>query len=270
MRGYLPQLLEGAQDPLQKRNLVREYLQARILGALQKAGAMNSVAFQGGTALRFLYSLPRYSEDLDFSLEGGAAGYDFRGWLASVRSELSVEGYTIDVRLKEDRTVHSSWVRFEGVLHDLGLSSHRGETLSVRVEVDTHPPAGAVLETRLVRRHMTLRLRHHDRASLLAGKLYAVLQRPYVKGRDIYDLGWYLADPEWPPPNLDLLNNALAQTGWSGKPLTPETWRGAVARRLREFSWDRVVADVRPFLERSSDLSLLDREDLLQSLSRRR
>jgi hypothetical protein len=43
------------------RNLLREYLQARILAELQRAGAMLSLAFQGGTALRFLYGLPRYS-----------------------------------------------------------------------------------------------------------------------------------------------------------------------------------------------------------------
>jgi predicted nucleotidyltransferase component of viral defense system len=52
-------------------------------------------------------------------------------------------------------------------------------------------------------------LQHHDRASLLAGKLHALFQRRYVKGRDLYDLMWYLSDPNWPEPNLTLLQNAL-------------------------------------------------------------
>ena len=75
---------------------------------------------------------------------------------------------------------------------------------------------GPPLDTTLVRRHVLLNLHHHDRASLLAGKLHAVLQRPFLKGRDLYDLIWYLSDKDWPDPNLVLLNNALNQTGWTG------------------------------------------------------
>jgi hypothetical protein len=57
----------------------------------------------------------------------------------------------------------------------------------VKLEVDTRLSQGAVLETTVVRRHVLLRLQHHDRASLLAGKLHAILQRPWPKGRDFYD-----------------------------------------------------------------------------------
>ena len=81
--------------------------------------------------------------------------------------------------------------------------------LMVKVEVDTKPPAGAVVTTSVVRRHIMLHIQHHDRASLLAGKLHAVLQRPYLKGRDVYDTLWYLSDPTWPAPNFTMLNNAL-------------------------------------------------------------
>ena len=129
---------------------------------------------------------------------------------------------------------------------------------------DTKPPEGAVTETRLVRRHASLRLHHHDRASLLAGKLHAVLQRPYTKGRDIYDLVWYLSDPDWPSPNLALLNAALRQTGWSGAEMTPASWRRAVAERLELLDWNRAASDVRPFLERAEDIGLVDRETALR------
>ena len=70
------------------------------------------------------------------------------------------------------------------------------------------------MTTTIVRRYQTLHLQHHDRATLLAGKLHAILQRPYPKGRDVNDLLWYLSDPAWPEPNLVMLNNALQQTGW--------------------------------------------------------
>jgi hypothetical protein len=152
------------------------------------------------------------------------------------------------------------------LFYELGLSPHRSETPSVKVEVDTHPPAGAGLITSVVRRHITLQLQHHDRASLLAGKLHAILERPYIKGRDLYDLLWYLGDPNWDAPNLTLLNNALRQTGWSGKPLTEENWRAAVRKRLQTVAWDQVVDDVRPFLEPSADPRLLTRENLMRVL----
>ena len=153
--------------------------------------------------------------------------------------------------------VHSAFVRFPGLLFELGVSPHRTEVLAIKIEVDTRPPAGARLETSVVRRHETLQLQHHDRSSLLAGKLHAVLQRAYTKGSDLYDLIWYLSDPQWPAPNLEMLNNALRQSSWDGPELTPDTWSDRVRSRLSTLDWTRAVADVRPFLESAEDVGLL-------------
>jgi predicted nucleotidyltransferase component of viral defense system len=84
---HLAAMVRNELNPLQARNLVREYLQARILASLQRAGAMIPLAFHGGTALRFLYAIPRYSEDLDFALEGDRASYDLPAYLCAVRAE---------------------------------------------------------------------------------------------------------------------------------------------------------------------------------------
>lgn len=241
---------------------------ARILGVLQRVGAMIPLAFQGGTALRLLYAIPRYSEDLDFALEREPSQYDLRAYVRAIRAELTAEGYTVTLKVKEARVVHNAFIGFVGLLHELGLSPHRTEVLSVKIEVDTKPPTGAVLTTSIVRRHITLRLQHHDRASLLAGKLHALLQRSYPKGRDIYDLFWYLSDPDWPAPNLTLLNNALRQTGYTGETLRAQTWREVVGRRLRTLHWDRVLADVLPFLEPGVETGLLTRENVIQVLER--
>lgn len=267
MKDHLARLVER-HEPLRGRNVAREYLQARILGALQRAGAMTALAFQGGTCLRFLFGLPRYSEDLDFALERNPPGYNLRGCLRFIRTELAAEGYDVDLRVRERGVVHGAVIRFAGILSEVGLSPHRAEVLAVKIEVDTRPPAGAATEVSLVRRHETLRLFHHDRASLLAGKLHAVLQRPYTKGRDLYDLIWYLSDPEWPRPNLVLLNAALAQTDWHGPRMTSRTWRTAVAGRLETLDWDRAATDVRPFLERLADAALVTRNSALQLLAR--
>jgi len=182
---------------------------------------------------------------------------------------LRAEGYVITIKVSDRKMVHSAFIRFPGLPYELNLSPHRDEVLAVKIEVDTNLPAGAVLTTTVIRRYVTLQLQHHDRASLLAGKLHAILQRPYVKGRDLYDLLWFLSDPAWPAPNLTMLNNALQQTGWTGAPLTEANWRTAVRQRLRAVPWERVVADVRPFLEPSADPGILTRENLMRVLGKR-
>jgi len=270
MKERLRELLHGAGRGPAARNLAREFLQAAILAALQRAGAMVPLAFQGGTALRFLYSIRRYSEDLDFALERAGAGYDFRGYLETVRADLRRDGYDVDLaRVSDQRAVHSAFVRFPGLLHELGLSGHREQALSVKIEVDARPPSGAVLETTVARRHVLLRIQHHDRASLLAGKLHAILQRPYPKGRDFYDLVWYLSDRAWPAPNLVLLNHALAQTGWTSTPLSETSWVTAVRARLRSVRWEALSADVSPLLESAEDRALLTRETIASLLDQR-
>jgi hypothetical protein len=266
MKEYLADIVRQAPSLAQGRNLAREYLQARILAVLQRAGAMIPLAFHGGTALRFLFAHGRYSEDLDFALEGDRRAYDFRRYLQAIRSELTPEGYAVELKINDQKTVQSAFVRFPGLLFDLALSSQRNEVLAVKLEVDTDPPSGAGLTTTVVRRFVVLQLQHHDKASLLAGKLHAMLQRPYPKGRDIYDLFWYLSDPNWPSPNLVLLNNALAQTGWQGGALGETNWRELVRERLGHIDWNKIRSDVRPFVEPGFDINLLSMENLEQVL----
>jgi len=257
MKDYLATLVQQAASPLEGRNIAREYLQARILGSLQHSGAMIPLAFHGGTALRFLYSHGRYSEDLHFALEGNPQNYDFRSYLQAIRSQLIPEGYQVEVKVNDQETVQSAFIRFPELLFPLGLSPNRNEILAVKIEVDTHPPQGAGFSTTVVRRFVVLQLYHHDKASLLSGKLHAILQRPFTKGRDIYDLLWYLSDPGWPQPNLVLLNNALAQTHWDGGLLTDDNWREQILFRLKSANWNMILEDVRPFVEPGFDLNLL-------------
>lgn len=258
MKEYLKELVAAAGDPLRGRHLAREYLQSRILLSLQGSGAMIPLAFHGGTALRFLFQLPRFSEDLDFALERPHASYDLRRYLQAISADLTAENYPVELRVSEQQPVHSGQIRFRGLPRELGLPAQRDETLMIKIEVDTRPPAGAGLDVSVVRRHSLLRLQHHDKASLLSGKLHAILQRPYTKGRDLFDLMWYLTDSAWPSPNLTLLNNALLQTGWTGEKVTAANWRKIIRERLRQLDWTAVVADVRPFLMEPNNADLLE------------
>lgn len=267
MKEYLASLVGDSRNPIQARNVVREYLQARILGALQQSGAMVPLALHGGTALRFLFALPRSSEDLDLALERPASSYDFRKLLDRIQRLFEAEGYRIRLRVSDTKAVHSAFVRFPGLLRELGLPGQAEEAFAVKLEVDTNPPFGAGLEVTVVRRHIALRLQHHDPSSLLAGKLHAILQRRFRKGRDFYDLLWYLSDPDWPTPNLVLLNNALAQTDWRGPKVTTNNWKDLVVGRVRDADFESLRQDVMPFLESPGDADLLTRKDLLRLLA---
>jgi hypothetical protein len=219
-------------------------------------------AFVGETALRFLFGLPRYSEDLDFSLVVLKEKEEFTPLIQKISAVFDAEGYANDVRIKDKGAVKSALIRFREVLFELGLSPRRGQLLSIRVEVDTNPPAGAETATTVIRKFVALHLLHYDRPSLLARKLHALLARPYTKGHDLFDLIWYLADPTWPEPNFTLLNNALMQTGWLGPKLNAANWRRNALARLEKIHWDQAVKNVAPFLERSQDVKLLTLENV--------
>ncbi|MBI2301069.1 MAG: nucleotidyl transferase AbiEii/AbiGii toxin family protein [Armatimonadetes bacterium] len=266
MLDHLRQLADDAPDESARRGLVREYLQARTLQAVQDDGVFTRWAFIGGTALRFLFDLPRSSEDLDFSLLRPGMDPGLPAAAERIRQVFTREHYPVEVRAEESRTVAQAQIRFAGLLHQLGLSPHASQVLFIKLEVDTNPPAGAGIATTIVRRHVTLSLCHYDRASLLAGKLHAILSRPWTKGRDLYDLAWYLADRSWPAPNLPLLNAALAQTHWAGPALTEDNWRDQVSARLATVSWDEARRDIQPFLDRPGDLDLVSAETLASLL----
>lgn len=272
MKDIMSTIVGRAKTTAEAKLLVREYLQARILQALQLAGAFEHWAFVGGTALRFLYRLPRFSEDLDFSLTGTldtgeSAKKKFVTYVEAVKNAFQSEAYNVNLRMRSDGTVKSAFIGFPGLLYEMGLSSHREQKLSVKIEIDTNPPPHASVRTSLVRLHAFLNLLHYDKSSLLAGKLHAILQRPYVKGRDVYDLVWYLSDPDWPNPNLPFLHSALAQTGMDLTDSQVAHWRTLVADRINAVEWNRVVADVRPFLERSEEAAFLTKENVLDLLS---
>jgi len=128
----------GVADPGQRLNKLREYLQAFILRSLHESEAFKPLAFVGGTALRFLHNLPRFSEDLDFSLVA-QDGYAGRDWMAKIKRDLTRAGFNPQVTWNDRKVVHTGWVRLEGILHETGLSGMPGEKLSIKLEIHWHP-----------------------------------------------------------------------------------------------------------------------------------
>jgi predicted nucleotidyltransferase component of viral defense system len=253
-------LVRDVTDPGQALNRLREYLQALVLRSFHESEAFRPLAFVGGTALRFLHGLPRFSEELDFSLVS-ADGYAGKKWMAKVKRDLTLAGFIPEVTWNERKTVHMGWVRLSEILHEAGLSARADEKLSIKVEIDTRPPEGATCERQVVTRYVTFLLQHYDLPSLLAGKLHAAITRKYAKGRDWYDLLWYLSRRPPVMPNIPLLQNALDQTQGAGRPLA-RSWVELMRERLATLDMQAVRNEVSPFLERPQDASLLTRENL--------
>ena len=266
MKDYLRQLTEKISDNTLARCVVREYLQTRLLESLQQSGAFTNWAFVGGTALRFLYSMPRFSEDLDFSLTKAGDEDFFEKYMENSKKNFLAENYNVAIKVKTGKTVKAAFVKFEGLLYELGISPHGSEIISIKAEIDTNPPAGANFETSIVRKYSLLNLQHYDKSSLIAGKIHALLCRKYVKGRDAYDLVWYLSDKSWPGPNIVLLNNALRQTGWQGPGITNENWKKCLTEAVEKFDFHKVLTDVEPFIENRNELQLLTKENIVKLL----
>lgn len=253
-------LVRGVPDPGQALNRLREYLQAFVLRSFHESEAFRPLALVGGTALRFLHGLPRFSEDLDFSLVSGD-GYAGKEWMAKVKRDLTLAGFDPEVTWNDRKVVHTGWVRVAGVLHEAGLSAMPAEKLSIKLEIDTRPPAEARCERRVVTRYVTFLLQHYDLPSLLAGKLHAAITRKYAKGRDWYDLMWYLSQRPPVVPNLPLLQAALNQTQGADR-LNASSWKELVRGRLMALNMRAVSDDVGPFLERPQEAALLTRDNL--------
>lgn len=257
-------LVAEESDPARKLNLLREFLQALILRSLHESEAFANLAFVGGTALRFLHALPRFSEDLDFSLHR-EVGYRPEAWMKKLKTDLSLAGFVPRVTWNARATVHKAWVRVAGILEEAGLAALPQQNLSIKLEIDTRPPEGAVLERTLLTRHRLFAIQHYDLPSLMAGKLHALLTRSYPKGRDWYDLVWYRGLRPAPEPNLLLLQNALDQSA-GAKSVDARNWKALLAERFQHIDDRKLIEDVAPFLERPHEADLLRTEQILSTL----
>ncbi len=164
----------GANDPAQKLNLLREYVQVSTLRSLHESEAFVSLAFVGGTALRFVFALPRFSEDLDFSVEKHEA-YEPESWMKKLKRDLSLAGFDVSIAWDAGKTVHTAWVKVTGLLQDARLAAMREQKLSIKIEIDTAPPEGSNNERRVITRHTVFSIQHHDLASLMADKIHALV-----------------------------------------------------------------------------------------------
>ena len=239
----------------EKMHLVREELQILILKILFDVGAFKNLAFVGGTALRIIFGLRRFSEDLDFSLIQ-KRGYNLDKLAKTVQYQLQKYGFDIDIKKNDRKNVQILMVKFKDVLFTLGLSNLKQQKLSIGLEIDTYPPEGWNTEVSLITRRFIFTVTHYDLPSLYATKLHACFFRKYVKGRDFYDFVWYLGKGIL--PNFTLLNNAISQTEGRKAGVSRENFKEFLLEKLKKVDFSKVRGDVERFLIDKEELKLLD------------
>lgn len=266
MKDQLLELLSGMPGYNTKLNTIREYLQAYMLRILYKNNFFMHCAFLGGTCLRFVYNNKRFSEDLDFSLQE-SPDFDFEKTLKAIEKELQDSGYnTVVVKIKKNG-VYSGMFKFPGLLFEAGMTHREEENVSIKIELDMKPPAGARTEPQIVNKYFMSGLTCFDLSTLLAGKINAILTRNYVKGRDYYDLFWYLTTFQELEPNLDFLRNALTQFNVDRETVDKwvSDWRGRIIEILDStaFDWDKIDREVGLLIENRESLELFSKDNLL-------
>lgn len=255
----LKQQFTPAMPAEEKLNRVREFLQVMALKNLSDQDAFDNIAFVGGTALRILYDVRRYSEDLDFSLVS-SKGYDFKKLSDGLFRHFKLNNLEVESKPKVEKTVHSTFLKFPGVLKELGLGAFEAQKLSIKLEVDSNPPKGWVLAGTTLNKTYIFSVRHFDLPSMLATKIHACFFRKYTKGRDFYDLVWYLGRKV--SPNTELLNNAIQQTEGKNLGITRATLKDFILGKLDKVDFTTAVKDVRRFIIDESELRVINKSSL--------
>jgi len=262
MKSYCLELAARQTGFDAKLNIIREYLQAYVLRIMHDEGMFRNIAFLGGTALRFMYGLPRFSEDLDFSVTDNRK-CPFIGLIKRIKKELILAGYNISITYNDRKAVHYAFIKFPELMYEAGISSLKQQKLSIKIEIDVNPPKGAVLKTDIVNKYFPISFLSYDLASLFSGKLHALLNRKYTKGRDFFDLGWYLSKWKDLSPNIPLLQNALRQTRWNGRLPVDDDWRDFLCGVLKKADWTKVRQDVESCLDNPKDVDIFTKQNVL-------
>ncbi len=261
---------------------LREIIQEVALLGLWRAKFFEHAAFYGGTALRILYGLDRFSEDLDFSLLTPSPNFNLARYTASLEEELQAFGFNVRVEMVDkavESAVQSAFLkantRNELLVIEAGeeLTGRvaAGQVLKVKIEVDTDPPPGFSTQTRYLLQPIPFAVRSYSLPDLFAGKMHAILFRKWknrVKGRDWYDLVWYAANH--PHLNLAHLEQRMRQTGhWSGdKSLSPVVFTDLLFEAIDRLDVNQARKDVAPFVKDQQMLALWS-HDFFQDVASR-
>ena len=270
------------QDSNDAGNALKEIIQEVALLGLHRADFFEKAAFYGGTALRVLHSLPRYSEDLDFTLFRPDAEFSLVPYFSAVKKELESYGFQttverVDKKAKTD--VESAFIKAQTKIHLLKIESFGrfesktqvGAKLKIKFEVDVNPATDFEFEARYLQAPIGFPVISLKKPDLFAGKLHALLYRRWktrVKGRDFYDYAWYLKNRI--PVRLSYLREKALQSGHAspGELDDLAQLKALIRKRIATVDFTQAKNDVLPFIKDPREIAAWGPDFFLQITDR--
>lgn len=250
-----------------RRHALREVMQEIALAGLQRAGFFDKAAFYGGTCLRIFYGLPRFSEDLDFSLLAPDAAFSLEPYFRALAEEFSAFGFTVEISQRQKvvpSAVVSAFLKENTSIYDMRVADQ--PLLKIKLEVDTDPPGGFTTEEKLLVQPYSFYVKCYALPDLYAGKMHALLFRRWknrVKGRDWFDFEWYVRNAT--PLNLGHLQERARQSGdWGAEVMDEAAFRRLLEARIQSLDIKAARRDVQPFVRTPSQLDIWSREYFMQ------
>lgn len=255
------------KNNLQAEQALREIMQEIALAGLQRSGFFETAAFYGRTALRIFHNLPRFSEDLDFSLISPNENFVLQPYLDGMVSEFKALGIDVVVTEKNKTSktnIDSAFLKVDTTRKEITLmniipqeKTGMRPDIRIKLEVDTMPPGGFTTEDKLLLKPFSFYVKCFSLPDLFAGKMHALLFRKWgtrVKGRDWFDLEWYIK--QGVSLNLNHLRiRATESRDWKHKTLTREELLKLLSDKIKEVSFKNIREDIVKFIP---DASVLD------------
>lgn len=250
-------------------NALKEIFQEIALLGLYRGGFFAKAAFYGGTSLRILYGLNRFSEDLDFSLLNKNMSFNIEHYFSYIIDEFEALGISIDLKKKNKRpessNIESAFLKNNTSIHTLDINTdnlenilggiHHGKKIKIKIEVDTNPPLKFQTEAKTLLMPATFNIVSMTLPNLYAGKMHAVLCRNWetrVKGRDWYDFEWYVKNNT--KLNLEHLQERMIESGdlERGKRLNKKHFIELLNNRIDALNLTKAIEEVQPFIKDNS------------------
>jgi len=238
-------------------NAMHEVMQEIALAGLYRAGFFNKAAFYGGTCLRIFHSLPRFSEDLDFSLIQSEPDFSLEPYFDAIIDEFLAMGRKVVISKKEQKkpsAIESAFLKDDTEIYNIRFQSN--PTIKIKIEVDTQPPKEFSTEPKLLVLPFSFMVRCFTLPDLFAGKMHALLYRSWkkrVKGRDWFDFEWYIRHNI--PLGFEHFVNRAQQTQGHKPSMSPTILKELLKKKIIDTDINLVKNDVRPFIK---DPSIMD------------
>lgn len=231
-----------------KQNAIYEITQQVVLAGLHRGGFFDRAAFYGGTCLRLFHQLPRFSEDMDFSLLSPDGDFKFENYFLPIIDEFDSLGRKVEIKKKDKKTferVDSAFLKDNTDVYNIAFQTEKA--VKVKIEVDTQPPLLFATEQKPLTIPYTFMVRCFQLSDLYAGKMHALAFRNWktrVKGRDWYDFEWYV---RWRVP-LDFMHLQERIREFNGIEMSQDEFKAVLKERLSTTNIEDVKKDVHPFL----------------------